>query len=353
MTIFRTSNSTWTYDFRHLGKRYRERFKSRSEATQAEAKLRLELEKGIGPNKITFREAAQLFLDNHAKPNKASWRHDATKIRRLCQLFGDKKLSEITPLDIQRMRTIVTDKGQSNATADRYHALEKTIFNKMIIWQKFEGFNPAKGVSLKLEPNAHIRFLNKDEATLLENRLRSTDLYPYFVGALHSGMRRGELCNVQWGHVTFALRDIFVPKSKSGKSRHIRMNDLLYSFLKELYGDGKRDDEFVFGTMSSSEVSRRFSMVCKELGIKDFTLHDLRHTFASQLVMKGINIFKVSKWLGHSTVMTTEQYYAHLSRDSQREDIECLNKLVDLCPGMESRTNSGQTLENDAKISYP
>lgn len=352
--ITRTSYNSWTYDFWHLGKRYRKRFKSRSNATQAEAKKRVDLGKGSGHNeRITFREAAQLFLENHAKPNKASesWQHDSSKIEYLNGLFGDKKLVAFTPLDIQGMRRILSEKGLSSRTADRYHSLVKSIFNKMIIWQKFEGFNPANGVKLKREPNAHIRFLSSDEIRLLESRLRGTSLYPYFMGALHTGMRRGELCNVKWSHITFAMRDIFIPKSKSGKSRHIPMSDTLYALLKELYGSGKQDDERVFGTVYRSDVSRNFSALCKELGIKDFRFHDLRHTFASQLVMAGVNIFKVSKWLGHSTVMTTERYYAHLSPDSKREEINCLNKLSACYAVQDTQTNYRQTPESDEKQS--
>jgi integrase len=282
-----------------------------------------------------------LFLENHAKPNKAyeSWQHDASKAGYLNGLFGDKKLVDFTPLDIQGMRRILSENGLCSRTADRYHALVKSIFNKMIIWQKYEGFNPANGVRLKREHNAHIRFLSSEEIQLLESRLRSTNLYPYFIGALHTGMRRGELCSVKWEHITFAMGDLFIPKSKSGKSRHIPISDTLHSLLKELYGDGKNDQEFVFGTVNRSHLSHRFKAICQELGIKDFRFHDLRHTFASQLVMAGVSIFKVSKWLGHSTVMTTEKYYAHLSPDSKREEINYLNRLSDCYANESTQTN--------------
>jgi integrase len=352
MSILRTSNSSWAYDFWHLGKRFRKRFKSRDMAIQAEAKKRLELGSGLGlSSSITFRQAAQLFLENHAKPNKAyeSWQHDASKIEYLHRLWGDKKLADFTPLDIQGMRNHLSAKGLTSRTADRYHSLVKSIFNKMVIWRKFEGFNPANGVKLKREPNAHIRFLCKEEIQLLESHLRATNFYPYFIGALHTGMRRGELCSVQWEHVTFPMRDIYIPKSKSGKSRHVPMSDVLHSLLKELYGDGKDDKELVFGTVDRFYLSHCFKAICQELGIKDFRFHDLRHTFASQLVMAGVSIFKVSKWLGHSSVTTTEKYYAHLSLDSKREEINCLNRLSDCYTVEGTQTNNRQTLENVVK----
>jgi integrase len=214
----------------------------------------------------------------------------------------------------------------------------------MIMWRKFEGFNPANGVKLKREPNAHIRFLNKEEIQLLEENLRGTNLYPYFMGALQTGLRLRELCGVKWENVTFPLRDIFIPKSKSGKSRHIPVSDMLYEMLLERFGAGKPDEDLVFGTLHPCHVSHRFMAKCRELGIKDFRFHDLRHTFASQLVMAGVNVFKVSKWLGHSGVMMTEKYYAHLSPDSQREEINFLNRLSVCCP-KSAQTNFRQTTE--------
>lgn len=330
MSILRTSNSTWTYDFWHRGKRYRKRYSTRNEAARAEALKRTELGKKSEESKaLTFSEAAELFLDNHAEPNKTedSCKQDAIKIRYLNRIFGKKRLVDFTPLDIQAVRNWIMDRKLTSRTADRYHALIKTIFNKMIIWQKFEGFNPANGVQLKREPNAHIRFLSKNEIQRLEEYLRNSNIYPYFIGGLHTGMRLGELCRVKWEHITFSIKDVYVPKSKSGKSRHIPMSDMLFDLLTERYGSGKPDKDFCFGSLYPNYVYQRFVRACKRLGIKNMRFHDLRHTFASQLVMADVSIFQVSKWLGHSSVTTTEKYYAHLSQDSNREEINHLSKL--------------------------
>ncbi|MBN1621437.1 MAG: site-specific integrase [Endomicrobiales bacterium] len=328
MSVLRTSNGTWAYDFWHDGRRYRKRYNTKNEAIQAEVQKRIKLSKrSVHDEKLTFKEAAKLFLENHSKPNKASYDQDIIQVRQLNELFGNKKLVDFTPLDIQNMRNHLMERGLCSGTADRYHSLVKVIFNKMIIWQKFEGFNPANGVKLKREPNAHIRFLSRDEIQVLEAYLRGTSIYVYFIGALHTGMRLGELCSVRWEDITLSIKDIFIPKSKSGKSRHIPMSEMLHDMLKKLYAERKSDKDFVFGTLYPNYVYQRFVKACKKLGIKNMRWHDLRHTFASQLVMKGVNIFQVSRWLGHSSVTTTEKYYAHLSPDNNREEINYLSKL--------------------------
>jgi site-specific recombinase XerD len=65
------------------------------------------------------------------------------------------------------------------------------------------------------------------------------------------------------------------------------------------------------GGQFKNNLLKRFKAICKKAGIEDYHLHTLRHTFASQLVMAGVSIYKVSQWLGHSDVTTT-MIYAHL-----------------------------------------
>jgi integrase len=346
MSILRTSTGTWTYDFWHLGKRFRKRYKSRADALSGEAQERLETEKGFSTDKkLTFRAAAQLFFEKHSKPSKRSWKSDLSLLVRLNKLFGEKKLVDFTSLDIQNMRNYLQAEGLTSASVDRFHSLVKVIFNKMIFWEKFKGFNPANGVKLKREPNAHVRFLSRDEVIRLESYLRNDTIYPHFIGALHTGMRRGELCSLRWEHITFPIRDIYVNKSKSGKARHIPMNNVVNALLRDLYGTGKAPNELVFGDYHPDYVSHRFDKTCKKLEINDFNFHSLRHSFASHLVMAGVNIFQVSKWLGHSSVRVTESYYAHLSPDFKREEIEKLNRLSDYS-NPAGQTNFRQTCEN-------
>lgn len=227
MTIHRTSNGTWAYCFEYCGKRYKKRFKSRDKAANAEAGLRRELTSGYeSDRKITFREASELFFEKHSKPNKASYAEDRKKIELLNGIFGDKRLVDFSPLDIQSLRSYLpgTGKGKkrinSSATVDKYHALVKAIFNKMYFWRMFAGYNPATGVKLKREFKPHVRWLAREEIGRLEEALPES-IYPYYLCALHTGMRKGEIFGLKWNDITFAIRDIYIIKTKSSKPRHI------------------------------------------------------------------------------------------------------------------------------------
>ena len=328
MAVTRTSSGSWEYRFLYKGREYRKRFATRQLAERAEARKRNELAGGVDVDeRMTFAEAAHLFFEKHSKPNKRSWVDDRGRIAVINELLGERRLVAITPEDIQDMRTALKRRGLTSRTVDRYHALVKAIFNKMRLWRKYSGANPAALVQLEAKPVARIRFLNADEIARLLERAHP-ELRPYLLGAVHTGMRRGELVALRWRHVTLAIGDIFVERSKSGKARHIPINSALQALLAELWGDGKGPEDPVFGNYSVHFVSHEFKLACKRAGLVNVRFHDLRHTFASQLAMAGVSIFHISKWLGHASVTTTEKFYAHLSPASGREYLECLNSLT-------------------------
>ena len=75
-------------------------------------------------------------------------------------------------------------------------------------------------------------------------------------------------------------------------------------------------------------VSRRFRWLCQKSGVADLKFHDLRHAFAARLLTRGVPIYKVSKILGHSSVVVTEQHYGHLSLADLKGAISCIEGVV-------------------------
>jgi len=220
----------------------------------------------------------------------------------------------------------------------------------MIIWQKHNGSNPAKLIKLKREPNARARYFLQDEIKLIENNIQG-DLYPYFIGGIHLGMRMSELCQLTWQDVSFEQRQVYVAKSKSGKPRYIPISKALFVFLEKLHENKKSIADHVFGTLSEGYISHRFSKTLKTLGIKKACFHSTRHTFASYLVMAGVNIYRVSKWLGHASVTTTEKYYANLAPDFQKEEISKLDRLTGLSPVTENRQEPSNSQDSTVESS--
>ena len=147
---------------------------------------------------------------------------------------------------------------------------------------------------------------------------------PVIVLALHTGMRRGELLELKWEDVSFTHRFIRITRSKNNRSRKVPMNSVVYAELKRLR---KVRGEYVFTKLRSPErlrcVRSAFLRACKKAGIEALRFHDLRHTFATNLVMSGVDLVTVKELLGHSDISMTVRY-SHPSDSRKMEAVETL-----------------------------
>ena len=156
-------------------------------------------------------------------------------------------------------------------------------------------------------------------------RARCPERESEIVVALHSGMRRSEQFRthavpdggLKWEHINLKSGVLRLPRSKSGKPRAIPINSLL---RKTLLGIRRTTSLYVF---EATDPNKWFVKACELAGVKDFTWHDLRHTFASRLVMAGVPIRTVAELLGHSEITTTMRH-AHLAPDHLAAAVETL-----------------------------
>ena len=156
----------------------------------------------------------------------------------------------------------------------------------------------------------------------------SGHLNPIVIVALNTGMRRGEILNLKWENVDTNQRLIYIMGSKSGEKREIPINNLLLELLKRLRRSSKSD--YVFSHKDGSpfgKVDKSFRSACKRAGIKDLRFHDLRHTFASHLVMSGVDLKTIQELLGHKSLEMTLRY-AHLSPDHKRKAVDNLGEKM-------------------------
>lgn len=153
----------------------------------------------------------------------------------------------------------------------------------------------------------------------------SDALRPILVTALNTGMRKSEILNLKWVQVDLKARRIRVEKTKSGKVRHIPINDVLLYELRRLKGK----NSYVFFNPETRkpylDMKKGFKAACRRADIKGMRFHDLRHTFASRLVEKGVDIETVRDLLGHHSILITQRY-AHSSRERKRAAVELLSK---------------------------
>jgi integrase len=204
------------------------------------------------------------------------------------------------------------------------------------------GNKKRKGYSVNREVN------DLSPIFTLARRSASKDVHLIILLALETGMRRGEIFNLRWDDLDYTRNQIWVRESKNGDARHAPMRPRSKEAL--LRRPRRIDCDYIFPgrvgkTRASTGLVETFTNLLTRAGIKDFRFHDLRHTFASHLVMAGVDLFTVGKLLGHRhTAMTAR--YSHLSEGH-------LHRAVDNLPDWDSaagmvpvgiKTEDGQKL---------
>jgi integrase len=155
-------------------------------------------------------------------------------------------------------------------------------------------------------------------------------LKPIVITALSTGMRRGEIINLKWDDVDFSQGHITIWESKNGESHTAPMSDLLAETLRRQKEERRPRNPLVFPSPTGkpyTDFRQSFKSACREARITDFRFHDLRHTFASHLVMNGVDLTTVKELLGHKTLVMTLRY-AHLSQGHKKKAVEGVGAVL-------------------------
>lgn len=299
------------------GKRHREKFSSKSLAEDALGKRRREIAEGryFPPRggKLKFRDLAKAMLA-HKKLRLApsTYRTYTGLLEQLYPLIGNLPADRLTPARIRETLDHFLRQGKKQSTVNRFHAVGSAVYTYGKESERIVA-NPFGEVRRFPEKNSRTRWLTDEE----ENRLKDAfvqDSHEWeFILALHTGMRRGEQFSLLWENVDFKNNRLTV-YGKTGE-RRIPLNtkalEVLGS-LQKLTGNSPR--VCPDAREAKRDWRRWFEAACKKAKppITNFHWHDLRHTFASRLVMEGVAIPAVQALLGHADIKMTMRY-AHLA----------------------------------------
>jgi integrase len=254
------------------------------------------------------------------------------------QRFANKHLAEISPFDLEKMKSELIKEGLSAASVKHCLVLVRQIFNKAISWKMWAGGNPVREVNLPRLNNRRERFLSAEEAKLLLGELAqvSQQLRNMAFLSLYTGMRAGEIFALRWGHIDTENEIIHVSDPKGGGSRKAYISPGAKGlFLTMARGN---PGDLVFLDRNGGlikEVSNAFSKAVDRLGFnvgisdrrQKVTFHTLRHTFASWLAIQGTPILAIKELMGHKSLAMTERY-AHLIPDMKREAVAGIAKMM-------------------------
>jgi integrase len=326
---------------------------------------------GISPGDKKSRDQVTLreFITEEYEPWRLAHRKNGKDdLRRLKINFldhlGDRLMIDVTPIILDKWRTNRMNSGTRIATVNRDIVILKSTLSKAVEWG-FIKEHPLRNLKLqKVDSSAKIRYLSKDEEIRLKaviesrdqeiknararanewRKKRGVELYddlknctfadhmaPMIYLALNTGLHRGELFNLHWENVDLdrAIITISGDIAKSGKTRHIPLNavslKVLSDWRKQVMGDELVFINSITGNVFDN-VNKAWDGILAAAELEKFRWHDMRHHFASKLVMKGVDLNTVRELLGHADIKMTLRY-AHLAPEHKANAVA---KLVEI-----------------------
>jgi len=325
MRIYEKKRGYFMIDYYIEGKRKREYAgKTRQDAEYLLSKRRTEIYEGkLNLQALNGKTPFDNFTEGYlrkSKTYKRSYRREETIVKHLTGFFGNKPLGKITASDIENYRENRLS-SVTNSSVNRETIVLRNMLNTAIKLGKIIQ-NPMRDIKQYKIQERSIRVLSRDE----ENKLLEAScehLKPIIITALNTGLRLGEILNLKWENVDMDREVITVTETKSSKIRHIPINNHLKETLKCV----KLTNDKVFCDNNGrpmDSIKTAFKNAIRRSGIRYCRFHDLRHTFASRLVEKNVNIVTVKELLGHADINTTMRY-AHPAPEYKKQAVEALN----------------------------
>ncbi len=331
MGIYQRGESWWI-DYRYRNKRYREAVGAdKALAIDVLAQRHVEIrenrffpEKLKVPAPITFHSFCKeyrQYSETNKKPSTCS--RELAVMRMLDSEFKGKHISDITTWEVETWKLKRKKRGLAVATVNRELCLLKHMFTMAVKWKRIRE-NPARQVPRLKGAAKRTRFLMPDEVELLLSNCNDW-LRPVLTLAVHTGMRRGELLSLMWPQVNLEQGIITLLDTKNGERRDIPMDDTVRRILEGTRVKG----DFIFSNRSGRPIEgaslyRAFYEALQKSKIENFKWHDIRHTFASNLVMAGVDLNTVRELLGHKDLKMTLRY-AHLAPGYRAKAINILD----------------------------
>jgi integrase len=276
------------------------------------------------------------FLEKYipyVKSYKRSWRTDFSMIRNhLVPKIGQKSMRYLSPPDVAIFVDHMKQKGYAIGTINRALVLLRYGFELAIRWKEpGVEVNPVKEIKNIKDDNKLERYLCDKQAKVLMQAVAQSSnamLQHIVLFLIYTGARKNEVLQACWQDVDWQKSSWRIPKTKSGKVRHVPLSRGALELLNKLQNQIKLDHMGKRAIFANPETGKPFisffyswNSARVRAGMPEFRIHDLRHSFASYLVNAGRSLYEVQELLGHADIKTTSRY-AHLSRERLAQAVE-------------------------------
>ena len=180
--------------------------------------------------------------------------------------------------------------------------------------------NPCTGIK-KLNELSRLKTLSDSDIEKLINGATNKLTKDLIIFLIYTGCRKGEALNLKWDDVDMQNDVIAIKGTKTKYDRYIPISKPLKELLSRI--EKVQDVLYVFNRNGAklSDFKRSFHTACKNAGLKDMHIHDLRHVFASKMVMNGTSLYITGELLGHRTTQMTKRY-SHLVPDTLKKAVD-------------------------------
>ena len=313
---------------------------------------------------ITFKELTELYLEVQDAKEKRSLEQYEGKINsHLNPFFGNMRLAEITPLDVEKYIAERKNNGKgkngigspNNQTINHELSILSSIYNWAIKSRKFiVNDNPVIHSEHYFSNSdaSRDRVLNYEEQQLLMDELKDYQKAIVQV-ALNTGMRKGELETLKISDVDFENSTILIrtENNKSKRNDVIPMNSIVREIFQNCIKENSGRSEFMFShynqkTKQYSPVKnsdRWFRAACRSLGIEDLQFRDLRTAYATRIA-QIVSPFVLQKLMRHTDIRLTQKYYVKVDQQLLKDGAEKLAWFY-------KNGGNGQNLLNNSGIS--
>jgi len=307
---------------------------------------------------VKFSELAKEAIKFSEKHHRAS-KDFKQRVNLAVEEFGDRVAESITTRELQDwVDEMAEEREWTGGTRNRFKSSLSTVFREGMRAGKIT-VNPARLIRRSKESLGRVRFLSYEEEAKLRKAIAATlpgrikdegeSAFAQLDVALHTGMRKSEQFTATWDQVDLERGFIYLSMTKNGTDRFVTLNSAAVAVLRRLQERHKRlglpPESTLFHSKRDGLIKnprKWFATALEQAKIEGVTWHTLRHTFASRLVMAGVDLKTVQELMGHKTIAMTARY-AHLAPTHKLQALETLVR-----PGSVS-VQSGYKLATNAK----
>jgi integrase len=315
-------------------------FAKKSEAEEAAAMMKKEYKKKSS-TALNFEGLYKLWNESSDVKQSTLSQRDYIVKAHILPYFAKKKIEKVKPLDIENFIKWLRNKDLKANSVFNVRGFLSAIFNKAVELELIEK-NPVANIKVKKEKTKKMTWTIEEAKQFLEYaKEHSLHWLAYYI-ALHTGMRIGEICALQWSDIT--EESIFINRTAAqvdGKwiiqdpktdesEREVPLNDTLREALDEWKAYKK--DEWLFPGRNPflipNTIRKDFYRLIHEMGLPKIHIHDLRATHITMLLEAGVPVHIVAKRVGHADIVMTLNVYSHVHDEKLKESSQTIHDIL-------------------------